>query len=121
MSNNDGGHALREEVQMNDIGLMVAGIVGLITYLIMTIPSLGFLPASSPMGPPRRWSDGRSAMTTDLATTGPTALDAILADPDKLRDLPVRDDGAVIRLAARGAIGSSAGSSPLPFMRFRVI
>ena len=28
-------------------------------------------------------------MTTDLATTGPTALDAILADPDKLRDVPI--------------------------------
>ena len=28
-------------------------------------------------------------MTTDLATTGPTPLDAILADPEKLRDLPV--------------------------------
>ena len=28
-------------------------------------------------------------MTTDLATTSPTALDAILADPEKLRDLPV--------------------------------
>ena len=28
-------------------------------------------------------------MTTDLATTGPTPLDAILADPEKLKDLPV--------------------------------
>ena len=28
-------------------------------------------------------------MTTDIATTGPTPLDAILADPEKLKDLPV--------------------------------
>ena len=43
MTNNDGDPAFREEIQMNDIGLMVAGIVGLITYLIMNDPVVGIL------------------------------------------------------------------------------
>ena len=43
----------------------------------------------------------------EVATTSPTPLDAILADPDKLKDLPVETMERLFALAARGAVRSS--------------